>query len=78
MKIFLAVLLGLFAGWVTLGWALGHLDWLSVRLCSPDFTLPGVACRFAAAAAQILVIPLAATATGLAAWFLLSRNGKTS
>ncbi|MFT4241804.1 MAG: hypothetical protein QM569_05935 [Acidovorax sp.] len=72
------MLLGLFAGWAALGWSLSNLGWLATHLCSPDFALPDMACRFAAAATQILLIPLAACASGFIAWFLLSRNGRTS
>ncbi|MFY3386471.1 hypothetical protein ACOQFS_20270 [Paracidovorax sp. MALMAid1276] len=78
MKLAIALGLGLFAGWATLSWQGDHLDWLARALCTIDFTLPGIACRYAATAAQFLLVPLAAVAVGFGCWFLLSRNGKSS
>jgi len=75
VKTLASIVLGLLASYFTLLWVVGHLDTLSQAMCSTDFTLPALACRFGGLGITLLLIPLAGAATFLVARGILAKLG---
>lgn len=69
MKTSVSIVVGLLASYLALIWAVGHLDAVSGALCSADFTLPAMACRFGGLGVTLLLVPL----SGLAAFLVVRR-----
>ena len=68
MRLTWSLLAALLAAYLALVWVAGHLDTLSGALCSAEFTLPGMACRFAGLGLTLLMVPLSGVFAGLIAW----------
>ena len=68
MKTAASIVLALVASYLTLVWAVGHLDAVSNAACSDEFSLPGIVCRFGGLGITLLLVPV----SGLAA-FLIAR-----
>ena len=68
MRLTLSLLAALLAAYLTLAWVSGHLDTVSASICSVEFTLPGIACRFAGLGITLLMIPVAGVLAGFIAW----------
>ena len=69
MRTAAAIAIGLLAAHAMLVWAVRHLDRVSSAACSPEFTLPGIACRFGGLGLTLLFVPLA----GVLAYFAARR-----
>ena len=69
MKNIVPIGIGFVVSYLTLVWAVGHLGAVSSVLCSSEFTLPAIACRFRGLGITLLLIPV----TGVVA-FLLTRR----
>jgi hypothetical protein len=74
MKILISFATALVATYVALAFALGHYDTLSSAACTDDFTLPGIACRFAGFGVTLALVPLCGVIVGFATWILLVRR----
>ena len=72
MKLLASLLAAAVAAYAALVVAVTHLHALSGLMCSSDFSLPGLACRFAGLAVTVLLVPVAGVAAGLAVWMISS------
>ena len=73
MKTSVSIAIGLLASYLTLLWAVGHLDTVSGALCSTDFTLPAMACRFGGLGLTLLLVPLSGLVAFLAVRIALAK-----
>lgn len=73
MKTLISIVVGLLAAYLTLAWAVGHLDAVSSATCHAEFTLPAIACGFVGLGITILLIPLSGIAAFIATRMALSK-----
>ena len=74
MKILISLAAALIATYLALAFALGHYDTLSTAACTTEFTLPGIACRFAGFGVTLALVPVCGLIVGFATWILLQRR----
>jgi hypothetical protein len=76
MKLLASILAAAMATYVALVVVLTHLHALPELMCPSDFSLPGLACRFAALAVTVLLVPVAGISAGLAVWMLSASRSR--
>ncbi len=69
MKNIACIAIGLLVSYLALVWAVEHLGAVSSIACSPEFTLPAIACRFGGLGITLLLVPVA----GVIAYFVARR-----
>jgi len=74
MKTLVSIVVGILAAYLTLVWAIGHLDAVSNTTCNQEFTLPAIACGFIGLGITILLIPLAGIAGFLGSRWALAKS----
>lgn len=65
---------GLLAAWLLAVLVLSHFDAIPPAVCGDAMTLPSIACRFAAMAVALLLIPFGAMLAGALVWWRTSRK----
>lgn len=77
MKRLASILTGFIACYIALILASENLGAISTAACSPDFTLPGIACRVGGGLFTLLLVPLSGIIAFCATWYFLeSRRHK--
>lgn len=74
MKILISLVAGLAATYAALVLAVGNLDALSSSACSPEFTLPDIACRFASLGVMLVAIPFCGVVVTILTWIALRKT----
>ena len=74
MKVLVSLAAALVATYIALAIALAHYDTLSAAACTTEFTLPGIACRFAGFGITLALVPVSGLIAGFATWILLARK----
>ena len=74
MKFLASLTTALVVAYLALVLALNHYDTLSAAACTTEFTLPGIACRFASFGVTLALVPVCGLIAGFTTWMLLARR----